>query len=470
VLVYETPDAMKESLALLEALREDGAVAVKNPALFRNEVVDGLVWTAVFGKSDVREAARRAVREAAASLGILPASILPLYRAIGKGEVSGFTVPALNLRMLAYDSARAALRAARAIDAGAVIFEIARSEMGYTDQRPAEYATVVLGAAIKEDWKGPVFIQGDHYQANPKKFKEDPEKEMRALEALVAESIPAGFLQIDVDTSTLVDLSRKTLPDQQENNSKMTARLVEYIRKIEPKAMPVSIGGEIGEVGKHNTTPEEFRAYIHGLVNRIGDLESISKVSIQTGSSHGGVVGPDGTIVRAAVDFALIQTISRIARQEYGNAGTVQHGASTLPAEYFGSFPDHDCVEIHLATDFQNTVFDHPSLPLPLKREVERWVFETHGSDRKTGETDAQFLYRNRKLAVGRYKERFWTLPPGTREAIAASLERKFAFLFEKLRVRGTRAIVEKHVRPVEVSPAPAAAGAGFVRDDEAGD
>ncbi|HEY7863129.1 MAG TPA: class II D-tagatose-bisphosphate aldolase, non-catalytic subunit, partial [Thermoanaerobaculia bacterium] len=223
MLVYETPDAMKESLALLEALREDGAVAVKNPALFRNEVVDGLVWTAVFGKSDVREAARRAVREAAASLGILPASILPLYRAIGKGEVSGFTVPALNLRMLAYDSARAALRAARAIDAGAVIFEIARSEMGYTDQRPAEYATVVLGAAIKEDWKGPVFIQGDHYQANPKKFKEDPEKEMRALEALVAESIPAGFLQIDVDTSTLVDLSRKTLPDQQENNSKMTA-------------------------------------------------------------------------------------------------------------------------------------------------------------------------------------------------------------------------------------------------------
>lgn len=469
MLVFDTPDALQDSLVLFEAAGPDGNVAVRNPALFRNEVVDGLVWTAVFGKPAVREAARRAIRDAAASLAILPASILPLYQAIGRREVSGFTVPALNLRMLTYDSARAAFRAARAIDARALIFEIARSEMGYTDQRPAEYASVVLGAAIKESWSGPVFVQGDHYQANPKKFKEDPEKEMKALEALIAESIPAGFFQIDVDTSTLVDLSRPTLPDQQEANCRMTARLVEYIRQHEPKEMPVSIGGEIGEVGKHNTTPDEFRAYINGLQNRIGETPGISKVSIQTGSSHGGVVGKDGSIVRVAIDFGLIRTVSKIAREEYGNAGTVQHGASTLPAEYFGSFPDHDCVEIHLATDFQNTVFDHPSLPLPLKREVERWLFESSAADRKPGETDAQFLYRNRKLAIGKYKERFWNLPIGTREAIAASLEKKFAFLFEKLRIAGTREAVEKRVRPVAVRAA-AAANAGFVRDDEAGD
>jgi fructose/tagatose bisphosphate aldolase len=460
---------MKESLALFEALGPDGTVALRNPGLFRNEVVDGLVWTAVFGKPAVRDAARGAIRDAAASLSILPASILPLYRAIGRREVTGFTVPALNLRMLTYDSARAAFRAARAIDAGALIFEIARSEMGYTDQRPAEYATVVLGAAIKESWRGPVFIQGDHYQANPKKFQDDPEKEMRALEALIAESIPAGFFQIDIDTSTLVDLSRPTLPDQQEMNCRMTARLVEFIRKHEPKEMAVSIGGEIGEVGKHNTSPDEFRAYMNGLQNRIGETPGISKVSIQTGSSHGGVVGPDGSIVRVAIDFELIRTVSRIARAEYGNAGTVQHGASTLPAEYFHSFPDHDCVEIHLATDFQNTLFDHPALPLPLKRETERWLFESSGADRKKGETEAQFLYRNRKLAIGKYKERFWNLPVGTREAMAASLERKFAFLFEKLRIAGTRETVERLVRPVPVAAA-VTAGAGFVRDDEAGD
>ena len=99
---------------------------------------------------------RRAIREAARSLGILPASILPLYQARGRGEISGFTVPAINLRILTYDTARAAVcRAARALDAGAVIFEIARSEIGYTDQRPAEYAAVVLAAAIAEGLGGP---------------------------------------------------------------------------------------------------------------------------------------------------------------------------------------------------------------------------------------------------------------------------------------------------------------------------
>ena len=85
------------------------AVAVADPARFRAEMIDSLVWTAVFGKAEARDAARHAIREAAESLGILPASILPLYEARGRGEVSGFTVPAINMRMLSYDTARAAL-------------------------------------------------------------------------------------------------------------------------------------------------------------------------------------------------------------------------------------------------------------------------------------------------------------------------------------------------------------------------
>src|SRR5262249_40365293 len=149
----------------------------------------------------------RAIREAASSLGILPASILALYQARGRGEISDITVPAINIRMLSYDSARAAIRAARGLSVGTLIFEIARSEIGYTDQRPAEYAAVVLAAAIREGWEGPVFLQGDHYQTNPKKMAESPEKEIAAIEALIEEAIPAGFFQIDIDTSPLVDLS-----------------------------------------------------------------------------------------------------------------------------------------------------------------------------------------------------------------------------------------------------------------------
>jgi len=152
-------------------------------------------------------------------------------------------------------------------------------------------------------------------------------------------------------------------------------------------------------------------------------------------------------------------------------AGAVQHGASTLPPEYFGHFPDHDCAEIHLATEFQNMTYDHPSLPLPLKRETERWLFSNKASERKVGETESQFLYKNRKFAIGPFKEQFWNLPMGTRAAIGDSLEKKFRFLFEKLRVPGTRAVVARWIKPVDVfAAARAAAGDRFVRDDQAGD
>ncbi|MGH9400321.1 MAG: class II fructose-bisphosphate aldolase [Thermoanaerobaculia bacterium] len=458
----------------MNTIRRDGALAVTNAGRFRSEVVDGLVWTAVFGPPPARDAARRSIREAAASLGILPASILPFYEARGRGEAGGITVPAINIRMLCYDTARAAFRAAKSLDAVALIFEIARSEIGYTDQRPAEYAAVVLAAAIREGWESPVFLQGDHYQTNAKKMQSDTRKEIAAIEALIDEAIPAGFFQIDIDTSTLVDLSKATLSEQQATNAKWCAHLTKFIRTRQPRAMPVSIGGEIGEVGKTNSTPEEFRAYMDSYRSRLGaGIKGIAKVSIQTGSSHGGSVAADGSVQRVSIDFDAIRSISKIAREEYGLAGAVQHGASTLPPELFDRFPDSDCAEIHLATGFQNMVYEHPAFPLPLKRVMERWVFDHYGLERKPGETQAQFLYKNRKQAIGPFKENLWNLPEGTREELRNSLEKEFRFLFEKLNAAGTRALVARYIRPVDVfSHADAAGGAraGYVRDDEAGD
>ncbi len=267
---------------------------------------------------------------------------------------------------MSYDTARAVLRAARRqLDVGTVIFEIARSEMGYTEQRPAEYAAVMLAAAIREEWQGPFFLQGDHFQTNPKKMKEAPEKEIGAIEALIDEAIPAGFFQIDIDTSTLVDLSKPTLEEQQRRQRDLCARFTKFIRAREPKAMPISVGGEIGEVGKENSTPEEFRAYMNVYRKALGEGNGIEKVSMQTGSSHGGVVAADGTVERVAIDFNVLKTISKVAREEYGLAGAVQHGASTLPPEYFGHFPDHDCAEIHLATDFRTWSSTTRRSPIP---------------------------------------------------------------------------------------------------------
>lgn len=473
--LYATSAELRQALAAHARPRPSGdGIAIADPERFREELIDGLVWTAVFAPAEARDAARTAIREAAEALGILPASILPLYDARGRGEVSGFTVPAINVRMLSYDTARAACRAARDLDAGAVIFEIARSEMGYTEQRPAEYAAVMLAAAIREGWDGPFFLQGDHFQTNPKKMKENAEAEVAAIEALIEEAVPAGFLQIDIDTSTLVDLSKPTLEEQQRVNAELCARFTRFIRAHQPPEMPISVGGEIGEVGKENSTPEEFRAYMDVYRRALGDTRGIAKVSVQTGSSHGGLVAADGSVERVAIDFSVLKTISKVAREEYGLAGAVQHGASTLPPEYFGHFPDNDCAEIHLATDFMNTVYEHSAFPYPLKREIERWLDENAANERKKTETEPQFLYKTRKKAIGPYKERVWNLPEGTRAAIRQTLEEKFRFLFTKLRATGTRELVRRYVKPVSVhaaalAAAPGARG-GFVRDDQAGD
>src|SRR5438876_7268402 len=259
--------------------------------------IDQLVRSAVFGDGEAKAGARRAIHLQARARGAVSSSIFPLYAAIGRGEVGRpFTTPAFNIRALTYDAARALFRAAKRHDVGAFIFEIARSEIGYTEQRPAEYAACVLAAAMREGFEGPVFIQGDHFQASEKKWAtaEGRAAEMKALESLIDEAIAAEFFNIDIDTSTLVDLSFPTRDEQQRANYEGTAHLTRYIRARQPKGITVSVGGEIGEVGKYNTQPDEVRAYVTGHSRLLKGRVGISKISVQTGTSHGGVPLPDG--------------------------------------------------------------------------------------------------------------------------------------------------------------------------------
>src|SRR3972149_6708335 len=129
--------------------------------------IDDLVKKAGFTlEEQVKERSRRTIRQTAQSRGAYPASIQGLYSAAGRGLYTGRTVPAINIRGITYHVPRAGFRAALEHRVGAFIFEIARSEVGYTKQSPAEYAACILAAAVRESFKGPVFIQGDHFQVN----------------------------------------------------------------------------------------------------------------------------------------------------------------------------------------------------------------------------------------------------------------------------------------------------------------
>lgn len=459
------PQASATVAELVRAL--DGVVAIRgNEIDVRDETklqgaaLDTLVWSAVFGSNEVKEAARWLIWSIAQRVGVYPASIHDLYMAAGRYEYDHATTPAINVRGMAYDFARTVIRTALERNTTHFIFEIARSEMGYTDQQPAEFATVMLAAALREGFRGPLFIQGDHQQINAKKYQQDPEAELAGLRKLIASSLDAGFYNIDIDASTLVDLSKPTEAERQELNYRHTAEMTAYIRERQPAGVTVSVGGEIGEVGSQDSTPEDLEAFMQGYVPALARLApgqpGISKISVQTGTSHGGVVLPDGSIADVKLNLRALGELSTVARRRYGMGGAVQHGASTLPEEAFNQFAERGAVEVHLATAFQNLIFD--DLPEDFKQEIYRYLAANHQDERKPSMTDAQFYYTTRKRAFGPFKQQFWNLPDDVKRTITGHLAERFALLFAKLGVTGNRPLVERYVTPTPVAkPLPGA-------------
>ncbi|HEY0971824.1 MAG TPA: class II fructose-bisphosphate aldolase [Gemmatimonadales bacterium] len=453
---------VKQSSLVTDAVEvtDDGRVVVRDEAKLASPAMDELVRLAVFGEGEARAQARWLIWEIGQAVGVRAASIHELYVARGRGEVGGFTVPAMNVRGVAYDTGRAIFRTAKRMDAGAFILEIARSEIAYTDQRPEEYVTVMLAAALREGYRGPVFVQGDHFQVNAKKYAADATAEVDAVKALAREAIAAGFYNIDVDTSTLVDLSHESLDAQQRLNYEVGVELTRFVRELEPEGVTISVGGEIGEVGTENSTVPELRAFMDGFNRRLAEqapgTAGLSKISVQSGTSHGGVVLPDGSIADVALDLDTLRDLSRVAREEYGLAGAVQHGASTLPDAAFNNFPKTETAEIHLATNFQNMLYDH--IPGELRDEIYEWLRVNAKDERKASDTDEQFFYKTRKKAIGPFKQALWDLPEELRERLGRAYDEKFGFLFEQLAVGGTGEAVRKHVTvPEQRRPFPAA-------------
>ena len=448
---------LSELLNLLDnSVGFDGEkIHIKNPSKIRKKI-HNWVRVSTVDEGPLQGWARYLVRLTAMELGIYPASIHELYMANGRGELKHkFTVPALNLRVLSFSAAKAAFNAAHSIKAGALIFEIARSEIGYTAQQPAEFATNILAAAVETGHKGPVFIQGDHYQVSAKRYEKDSKKEINKIEDLIQQSIQAGFFNIDVDTSTLVDISKQDIIDQQKLNIDLSAHFTDVIRKKEPKGITISVGGEIGEVGGRNSTEEELDSYLNGYNNRLEDKYScssgLSKISIQTGTSHGGVVLADGSIAEVKVDFDTLRDLSRGARERFGLGGTVQHGASTLPEDAFGNFVEYEAIEVHLATNFMNMFYENG--PKELISKMYQYLDENFQSDRKPDMTNEQFYYKTRKNAIGPFKKDIYSLNENFKSQMEYRWYEKFKYLFQALNIQGTKDLVEKLIPKLSVPP-----------------
>jgi len=411
-------------------------LSVTDNKLLRDGAIDLIVYNALFSPSDdVREHAQTLIYQLSELLYAHPCSLFSMYQAFGTNELRGFTTPALNVRMLTYDIARSVFRLMNTKKIGAVIFEISRTEMIYTDQSPKQYAVCVLAAAIKEGYEGPVFLQGDHFQFDKIAFAENQEKEVSQLKALISQTITAKFYNIDIDASTLVDLMQPSVVDQQRLNAQMTAHLSEYIRKIQPPEEKISIGAEIGHIGDKNSTSDDLHAFLE-LYQQLQTNDGISKVSVQTGSSHGGTLLPDGTLKKVVIDFSVLREISMIAKRDYHFGGSVQHGASTLPDSDFDKFAENETLEIHLATGIQNIAYKN--LPPEITKELSDWTLKQREGN-FLDETQEQYVYKTRKKALGPFKKLLWDMSEDDKLKVSKAVEDHLLFIFEKLRIFETR-------------------------------
>ena len=457
---HESVESLVHALEGVVRISGD-SVEILDAEAVRSDLIEQLAWTSAFGEGDAQDAARWLVRQIAVAMGAYPASIQDLYMAAARDEYRNITTPAINVRTDTVEFASTIFRAAQATDTKQMLFELAKSENGYTNQPPAEFATSILAAAVKSGWEGPVMIQGDHFQANRKKYAENPEAEIEAVRQHALSAIVAGYGNIDIDCSTLVNLDRPTLKEQQELNSRHTAELTKAIRDNEPEGFTISVGAEIGEIGTDNSNVDDLAAFYEGYEEALAKLGAnivpVSKISVQTGTSHGGVVLPDGTIADAAVDFETLGSLSAAAR-ELGMGGSVQHGASTLPEEAFGKFAEANAVEVHLATAYQNAYYDSDHFPAELRAEIYKHLDEAHAAERKEGMSDAQFYYKTRKSGFGPFKKQLWSIPEETKSAIYAELQPRFELVMRELGVAGQSALVDKYIKPVDVKvPAPKA-------------
>lgn len=413
--------------------------------------IDNLIWSAIFSSNEeVRKKAKEIIFLKGLQYRIVPSSIQNVYEAMGKGEINKITVPAVNIRGLTYYAARAIFRSAIKNNVGLIIFEIARSEINYTHQRPSEYAVNVIAAALREGFHSQIFLQGDHFQINRKNFENNPENEINNVKNLIKESIEAGFFNIDIDASTMVDYSRKTLAEQQKENFTLTAMLTDYIRNLQPEGITISVGGEIGHIGGKNSTVEEFEAFMEGYLKSLNSKKGISKISVQTGTAHGGIPLKDGTLAQVKLDFDVLNSIGSLAQKKYSLSGAVQHGASTLPLELFDKFPESYTSEIHLATGFQNLMYD--LAPDWLKNEIYEYLQEKCKDEWKEDMTYEQFIYKTRKKGFGPFKKQWWSLSDDIKNAIMDELSKIFDIIFEKLRVKDSMQLVNKYINPVNVN------------------
>ncbi len=454
---------LQESLQGVVKLHHGSELQLLIPQMFRGELVDRFVYTSVLGSTGkLRHLCSQIIRSAALAHGIWCDSIHAFYHANAVSRARSIVVPAFNVRGLTYSTIRSIFRVAQKLDTGPFIIEISPAEMNHTQQRSDELAACVLGAALRENYSGPVFLQGDHFRLDPRRCQSDLKSEVNRLQALVLDAIHNGFFNFDIDATSVATSDTDSQSEKELPYLKLVADFCTFIRHHQPEGITIALGLEFANLRavlqNADALLSEFMDF-NKLLARSGSAASVSKYNIHLEAHSGTGTGPAQTDRPQMPSFAsdecaITREFAETLRTAHGVCGLELHSNSTIPDVFLPLLSACGVVEAHLGTRLQDVVLDHPRFPIGLTEEIHSFL-ETHCSmESRTGLSQEQFYYLARKKAWGPFKKAICTLDERTKSAILQDVEREITMNFEKLGAFSQR----KRMDEIYPEPAPSLA------------
>jgi len=347
----------------------------------------------------------------------VPASGQVLYRSIGKNYYKKSAIPKINQRALIPYLYRIMLKVMRKLNVVAMD-QIAISEAIYivggdTRKSPAIAMAQAILAGVGSEGVTPVFNSRDHLQVNRKAYDNDPVAALRNRADTIRDDVLNGKIySVDLDTSTLAltPEENKDVTEQQRPNFESAVKLTIFARLLEAiyKVPSIALNGEVGEVGTEVVTPQELRAYLKGYRDTLDQFvgqqaedmlqwirdnngifgftdEEMDKIehaigyelvpfhgleamSAQVGTKHGGVKvkgKPWKRTGNPVVNMERLEELADICR-EFGLAGLILHGASSISEEELAEAVKRGAIAVHLATYIHDRIFSHPKFPTEL--------------------------------------------------------------------------------------------------------
>ncbi len=433
---------------------------IQNPDHLKKQLIDALIYNGIFNKDvNIREFIFWLIWEAAGVLNIQLASIQELYEARkeearNKNEYPHMIIPSIQIPGFSYYTARSVIRAAQQKNVGAFIFELTKADFDHTLQRPKEYTMNCLAAAIKEGYEGILFIQGDQFQINDRNFKQNRVAEVSLTRSLIDEAIDAGFYNIGIDTSTLIDNTIPNVNEQQFLNFALSATLTRFIREKQPEGITVSLGINIARLKEIETLLNDFRAFMNGYNETIKKVElgitvkKMNTIVIQAPLS----IEANKTQAEINMDLDILEKLANLAQNDFDLAGIALNCPADVSDQLLSSLLEKDLAELKFNNIIQDIIYNHTQLPDDLKERFDEYLISTFIHEKEENETMSQFLYKVRKKGFRDFKQEFYDLEDNIKTNISKEIEDKISDLFQKLNLVDSKPLIEKWIKPVAIS------------------